>query len=94
MVNVTNIRDKLSLLCFLVKPQTRLVPSREMRRWIAQNGFLVAFLENTEECGASMCEQIEVNNYFARDVNIAYAASRRFGLICHRDHGVSQSRDV
>ena len=41
-----------------------------------------------------MCEQIEVNNYFARDVNIAYAASQRFGLICHRDHGFSQSRDV
>ena len=66
-----------------------------MRRWIAQNGSLVAFLENTEECGASICEQIEVNNYFARDVNIAYdAASRRFGLICYRDHGFSQSRDV
>ena len=43
-----------------------------------------------------MCEQIEVNNYFARDVNIVVydAASRRFGLICYPDHGFSQSRDV
>ena len=41
-----------------------------------------------------VCEQIEVHNYFARDVNIAEAAPRRCGLINHRDHEFSQSRDV
>ena len=36
-----------------------------------------------------VCEQIEVNNYFARDVDIAEVAPRRCGLIYHRDHGFS-----
>ena len=36
-----------------------------------------------------LCEQIEVNNYFARDVNIAEAAPRTCGLTYHWDHGFS-----
>ena len=39
-----------------------------------------------------VCEQIEVNNYFARDVNIAEAAPRRCGLIYHLDHGFAVKR--